>query len=350
MARVGKAHGNIVCPDFDIREELAAFGVNPYVVKHSFKGRKSTKFYNLVCFVISISWNRYIPISQVRRVKKMKARILGACATIQIISYDIVSIVLTNGLYTYGKPNWAVNTLITKAKANCLKSIADPKRSVIHPVSNRKVTFGLNYVMPNFLIGVGTRSSVISCRTLKVCFGLKGAEFSVRNFSTGCLDRSLKNVTKKLMLLSQFSKQNDIDGVNSIVKSLIGSPYFWISCYENIKSNIKVLALGENYFIEDKAKTLDGINLEFFYKLASVVSKGKFSFGPIRRVQIQNSGDKIRSIGKTNFRDKIVQKGMTVILEQLCEHRFYEGSFGARKGRSTHDAMFFIRKKVSFGK
>jgi retron-type reverse transcriptase len=44
-----------------------------------------------------------------------------------------------------------------------------------------------------------------------------------------------------------------------------------------------------------------------------------------------------------------VQKGMAVILEELSEHRFDEGSFGYRRGKSSHDALAYIRKKVPSG-
>ena len=42
MARVGIARGNNVCSVYDIREGLVVFGVNPLVIKHLFKGKKST--------------------------------------------------------------------------------------------------------------------------------------------------------------------------------------------------------------------------------------------------------------------------------------------------------------------
>jgi len=82
MARVDKARGKDVCSDSDTREGLAATGVNPFVVKHLFKGRKSTIVRNIEYFVATLPWNGFIPISEICRVKKIKARILGACATV----------------------------------------------------------------------------------------------------------------------------------------------------------------------------------------------------------------------------------------------------------------------------
>jgi retron-type reverse transcriptase len=56
-----------------------------------------------------------------------------------------------------------------------------------------------------------------------------------------------------------------------------------------------------------------------------------------------------RPLGIADSRDKIVQKGMAVILEELSEHRFDDCSFGLRRGRSCHDALASIKKKVPSG-
>ncbi|MGL5134430.1 MAG: cbb3-type cytochrome c oxidase subunit I [Planktothrix sp.] len=349
MARVGMARGKIVCSSYDIREGLAAFGVNSLVVKHLFKGKTSTIVHHaVVCFMVNMPWNRFIPISQVCRVKKIKARILGACATIQIFSSEFMSIVLINNLHTCGRFDWTVDTLITNAKAHCLKNIADPQQTVIHPASNQKVTYGLNYVMPNSLIGIGTRSPLISQNALKVHCGLKGARYFTRNFFTVCFLRSTEMIAQELKRLREYSEKNDIDGVNSVVKSLLGNPDFWIQCYESIKSNPGLHSPGGSSFI-GKAETLDGTSLDFFQKLSNIIPKGRFKFGPIRRVDIPKPKGGTRPLGIADFRDKIVQKGMAVILEELSEHRFDDCSFGSRRGRSAHNALTFIKKKVPSG-
>jgi len=95
--------------------------------------------------------------------------------------------------------------------------------------------------------------------------------------------------------------------------------------------------------------TLDGINLDFFQKLSIFLSKGRFQFGPIRKVDIPKRQKGTRPLKSVDSRDKIVQKGMAVILEQLCEHRFYDCSFGSRSGRSTHDALAYLKRKVPSG-
>ena len=348
MARVEVARGNNVCSVYDIREGLTAFGVNPLVVKHLFKGRTSTVAPTTACFMATLPWNRSIPISQVCRVKNIKARILGACATVQVFSSELTSIVSTNDLHTCGRSDWTVGTLGTKVKANCLKNIADPQQTVIHPASSRKVTFGLNYVAPSSLIGIGTRSPLISQSALKVQYRLKGVRYFARNLSTDCPVGSSEKVAQELTRLREFSEKNDINGVDSVVKSLLGNPDFWIYCYESIRSNPGVHSPGGSSLI-GKAETLDGISLDFFQKLSISIPKGRFNFGPIRRVDISKPQGGTRPLGIADSKDKIVQKGMAVILEELSEHRFDDCSFGSRKGRSSHDALAFIKKKVPSG-
>lgn len=113
---------------------------------------------------------------------------------------------------------------MTKVKANCLKSIADPTQIILHPTNNRKVIPRLRYVMPSSLIGIGTRSPVIACNNSY--YKLKGARYFVRNFSTVGPDGSSEIIAQELKQLRECSVKNNIDEVNFIVKSLLGNPNF----------------------------------------------------------------------------------------------------------------------------
>jgi hypothetical protein len=74
MARVEKAQKIRVCLNFDSGEGLAALHRdNSLVVKHLLNGRKSTLVTAIVYLITFLLLNRYIPISLVCRVKKMKA-------------------------------------------------------------------------------------------------------------------------------------------------------------------------------------------------------------------------------------------------------------------------------------
>ena len=348
MARVKKARKNKTCLQFGLREGLAAtFGVNSVVVKHLFNGRKSDVSSTLH-LTATMLLNRSIPISQDCRVKKIKTRILGSCATVQ--GYFYSSILSTNGSYTCGVPKQAVGKLIVKTSVNHMKSILDPKQSALNLPN---YYFCRNHVMPNAK-SVRTRSSIITADILKVYPMLKGARFFASNRST--VDHSIKDkylrssevVAQELVQLRKYSEQNNIDEVNTCVKSLLSNPEFWILCYESIKSNPGMESSGGSLF-SGETITLDGISLEFFHKLSIKISNGSFRFGHIRRVSIPKPQGSTRPLGIADSRDKIVQKGMAVILEELSEYRFSDSSFGFRKGKSCHDAIAYIKKKVPSG-
>jgi len=228
-----------------------------------------------------------------------------------------------------------------------LKSIADPTQIVKNPTINHKVNIRPSYVMPNPLNGIGTRSPLL-VRNIHIHCELKGARYFARNFSTVGPVGSSEIVAQELKRLRECSEKNNIDEINTIVKSLLGNADFWIQCYESIKSNPGVHSPGGSS-LTGKTVTLDGISLDFFQKLSNLLPKGKFQFGPIRKVIIPKRKGGTRSLGIADSRDKIVQKGMAVILETLCEHRFHDCSFGSRRGKSTHDALAYIKKKVPSG-
>lgn len=183
MARVKKARKNKVCLNLGLREGLAAlFEVNSWVVKHLFKGKKSDAMLFAFSLTTTLLLNRSIPISQVCRVKKMKTRVLGSCATVQ--EFYNSSIFTSNVSYTCGESNQAEVKLIAKTNVNRLKSTVDPTQTVKNlPINN----FRRNHVMPDAsLRGFRTRSSVIAQDNLKICSGLKGARlFTSKRFTVG---------------------------------------------------------------------------------------------------------------------------------------------------------------------
>jgi len=188
----------------------------------------------------------------------------------------------------------------------------------------------------------------MSLRKLKAYNISKGAGRFVRELSTSCVNSSEDRLTKELKSLNFNSRENNIEKVNSNVSSLLNSPQFWMHCYESIKSNPGIHAAGGSP-ANSVNSTIDGISLDYFSTLAKSVQSGRFRFGPTRKTEITKPGGGSRPSGIADSRDKIVQKGMAVILEQVADYQFYDSSFGSRRGRSAHDAMSYIRKKVPSG-
>jgi len=90
-------------------------------------------------------------------------------------------------------------------------------------------------------------------------------------------------------------------------------------------------------------ETLDGINNDYFEKTMKRLNDESFQFKPSRRVYIRKKNGKMRPLGISSPRDKIVQEGMRIILETVLEPRFSDLSHGFRPHRGCHTALAKIR-------
>jgi group II intron reverse transcriptase/maturase len=322
---------------------LKIFIVKDMVAKQLSKGRLFTESHNSVKLPDSILVTRHSPIQIRYRDNYMKARMLGSCATVQEASIA-PSICNKNNSHTCGELNQTLLQLNVKILINHWKSIAVPTYSDF-------LFRRWSHVMPKSLIGFRTRSSEKSRNMLKVYGSFKGAGLLVRNFMTDCSQGNQAEVVQLLADLKANSIKNNINGVNNCVNSLLGKKEFWVLCYESIKSNPGTQSFGGSFLLKhnEKPKTLDGITLDFFSKLSASILSGKFKFGPTRRIEISKPQGGSRPIGIADSTDKIVQKGIAIILECVSEHKFLDCSFGFRRGRSCQDALFYIRKKVPSG-
>jgi RNA-directed DNA polymerase len=75
-------------------------------------------------------------------------------------------------------------------------------------------------------------------------------------------------------------------------------------------------------------------------KLIDEAKSGLYRAPPVRRVQIpKGDGKQTRPIGIPTLRDKVLQRAVTMLLEQVYEQDFLDLSYGFRPRRSAHNAL-----------
>lgn len=102
------------------------------------------------------------------------------------------------------------------------------------------------------------------------------------------------------------------------------------------------------YMLEkDKAAGVDEVTFEEYemylntniQKLVKRMKTGKYYPQPVRRAYIPKGEGKFRPLGIPSLEDKIVQMGVSRILNAIFEPNFLDCSYGFREGRSCHQAL-----------
>jgi group II intron reverse transcriptase/maturase len=106
---------------------------------------------------------------------------------------------------------------------------------------------------------------------------------------------------------------------------------------------------------KDGATGVDGQTAEEYEKnlegnLRSLLDRfksGTYRAPPVRRVHIpKGDGKKTRPIGIPTFEDKILQRAVAMVLEEVYERNFHFFSFGFRPRRGAHDALAYLWKEL----
>jgi RNA-directed DNA polymerase len=75
---------------------------------------------------------------------------------------------------------------------------------------------------------------------------------------------------------------------------------------------------------------------------------GRYKAPPVRRAHIpKDGGSKTRPIGVPTLEDKVLQRAVAMVLEQVYEQEFVDCSYGFRRGRSQHQALEVVWKSAT---
>ena len=167
--------------------------------------------------------------------------------------------------------------------------------------------------------------------------------------------------TAQILITSQQSPLTEetsySDSILSALKDLQPKNGQYINLTKFFLSNPEFLKFAY-YHVKNKpgnntpavtSETLDTINQDWFEKIAKKISEGKYTFQNCRRIHIPKADKKqYRPITIGNPKDKIVQKAMQIILEEIFERKesyFSPYSHGFRPGKSCHTALEQIKTK-----
>ena len=149
---------------------------------------------------------------------------------------------------------------------------------------------------------------------------------------------------KILLRLESLKERNtkNRDAVNKDLYRLLCNKELLTIAYNSIKSKPGNMTPGTDEL------TLDEMSDKIIKGIIAELRSQTFKFKPVRRVYIPkgNTGN-MRPLGVPTPRDKVVQKAMLMIMENIYEPTFSTHSHGFRPGFSCHSALKEIRSTWS---
>lgn len=154
------------------------------------------------------------------------------------------------------------------------------------------------------------------------------------------------NTAEKLILIARKAAEERALKFTSLMHLLNVS--YLMECYRSLKQR--------------KAPGVDGRTMESYAdeeirdiltKTVQRIKQKQYRHQPVRRVYIESGSRKRRPLGIPTVIDKVVQLGVSRVLEAIYEPTFLPLSFGYRPGRNAHEALkevnhMIMGKKVNW--
>ena len=145
---------------------------------------------------------------------------------------------------------------------------------------------------------------------------------------------------QKLSLISGHARR-DPDFQFTSLAHLLNLEYLG-DCYKSLNRN-KAVGI-DNVSWEEYGRNLD----ENLLLLVSRLKRKKYKPIPARRVYIPKSETEKRPLGISALENKIVERGITWILESIYEQDFLKCSYGFRPNRNSHQALKELNDLIMF--
>ena len=144
-------------------------------------------------------------------------------------------------------------------------------------------------------------------------------------------DSELNNTLYKLSSISKCAKENKVFQFESLAHHL--NIEFLKDCYNNLDRN-KAVGIDKVSW-QDYNSDLD----ENLIKLVQRLKNKSFRPLPAKRVYIPKGNGETRPLGISTIENKIVESGISRILQSIYEMDFLECSYGFRPKKNTHQAL-----------
>ncbi len=149
-----------------------------------------------------------------------------------------------------------------------------------------------------------------------------------------------ESVETKLQRIAEKARSDSRCRFTSLFH-LMNRELLW-GCFWALKNNKAsgIDQVTKEQYAENLLENLDDL-IERLHRMAYIPQ-------PVRRIHIPKPGsDKKRPLGIPVLEDKLVQAGLSRILQAIYEEDFIDDSYGFRPGRSCHDALRAVSETVS---